>query len=91
MEATRDKSQYGNLKKVSIQHFLIKMLYKILVSVDENSVSKSSAVILEMIDWSQPFDRQSHKIVIQSFIDNGVRPSLIPVLLNFFPKLRDEG
>ena len=84
MEATRDMSQYGNLKKVSIQHYLIKMLHKILVSVDKNSISKSVAVILEMIDWSQAFDRQSHKIGIQSFIDNGVRPSLIPVLLNFF-------
>ena len=39
---------------------------------------------MEMIDWKQAFDRQSHKLGIQSFIDNGVRPSLIPILLNFF-------
>ena len=84
MQYTRDKSQYGNKKKVSIQHYLIKMLHQILTSVDENSVSKSVAVILELIDWSQAFDRQSHIIGIQSFIDNGVRPSLIPILINFF-------
>ena len=84
MQLTRDKSQYGNLKKVSIQHYVIKMINNILTAVDENSISKSVAVILQMIDWKQAFDRQSHKIGIQSFIDNGVRPSLIPILLNFF-------
>ena len=84
MESSRDKSQYGNKKKVSIQHYLIKMLKKILTSVDENSISKSMAVIMGMVDWSQAFDRQSHKLGIQSFIDNGVRGSLIPILLNFF-------
>ena len=84
MSSTRDKAQYGNLKKVSIQHYLIKMVHKILTSVDENTDSKSIAVILEMIDWKQAFDRQSHKLGVQSFIDNGVRPSMIPILLNFF-------
>ena len=84
MQLTRDKSQYGNQKNLSIQHYIIKMLNKILTSVDENSATKSMAVILELIDWSQAFDRQSHIKGIQSFIDNGVRPSLIPVLINFF-------
>ena len=37
-----------------------------------------------MVDWSKTFDRQSHRLGVQSFIDNGVRPSLIPVLLSFF-------
>ena len=41
-------------------------------------------MIMSMIDWSQAFDRQSHKLGIQSFIDNGVRSSLIPILLSFF-------
>ena len=84
MRYTRDSSQYGNQKKVSIQHYLVKMVHQILTSVDQNSNSKSFAVIMEMIDWKQAFDRQSHKLGIQSFIDNGVRPSLIPILLNFF-------
>ena len=84
MKVTRDKAQYGNLKKVSVQHYVIKMVHKILTSVDENTISKSMAVILEMIDWKQAFDRQSHRLGIQSFIDNGVRSSMIPILLNFF-------
>ena len=60
------------------------MLHKILTSLDENSESKSIAVLLQMVDWSQAFDRQSHKLGIKSFIENGVRPSLIPILISFF-------
>ena len=37
-----------------------------------------------MVDWSQAFERQSHVLGIQSFIKNGVRKSLIPLLINFF-------
>ena len=60
------------------------MIDKILSSVDKNSSSNKVAAILSMIDWSQAFERQSHKLGIQSFIKNGVRPSLIPILINFF-------
>ena len=84
MAPTRDKSQYGNEKNLSIQHYLIKMLHKILCAVDLNSKKEAYAVILSMVDWSQAFDRQSHFLGIKSFIKNGVRPSLIPVLINFF-------
>jgi hypothetical protein len=62
----------------------MKMLHKILVSVDSSTVNKSVAVILEMVNWSQAFDRQSHRLGIKSFIDNRVRPSLIPILMSFF-------
>ena len=60
------------------------MLHQILTNLDTNNQSESIAVLMGMIDWSQAFDRQSHKLGVQSFIDNGVRPALIPVLLNFF-------
>ena len=84
MDPTCDKAQYGNVKGLSVQHYLIKMLHQILLKLDTNNQSESFAVIMSMIDWSQAFDRQSHKLGIQSFIDNGVRPSLIPILLSFF-------
>ena len=88
MQYTRDKAQYGNLKKVSLQHYLVKMMNKILKSMDQNSAKQSVAVILQMVDWKQAFDRQSHKLGIQSFIDNGVRASMIPILLSFFQNRR---
>ena len=84
MAASRDLAQYGNEKKLSAQHYLIKMLNRILTAVDSNSQSEAMAVIVSMIDWSQAFDRQSHHLGIQSFIDNGVRGSLIPILISFF-------
>ena len=37
MKPSRDRAQYGNEKNVSIQHYLIKMLHKILTAVDTNS------------------------------------------------------
>ena len=79
-----DKAQYGNEEGLSVQHYLVKMLHQILTNLDNNSQSEAFAVIISMIDWSQAFDRQSHVLGIESFIKNGVRPSLIPVLLNFF-------
>ena len=37
-----------------------------------------------LIDWNSAFPRQCPKLGIESFISNGVRPSLIPVLTNYF-------
>ena len=50
MQYKRDKSQYGNQKKISIQHYLVNMLHKILTSLDENTSNKSIAVLLKMVD-----------------------------------------
>ena len=45
---------------------------------------ETKAVIAQFIDWSQAFDRQCPKLGIESFIDNGVRKSVIPVLISYF-------
>ena len=37
-----------------------------------------------MVDWAQAFDRQCHTLGVESFIKNGVRKSLIPLLVSFF-------
>ena len=80
MKPSRDLSQFGNEKKLSIQHYLIQMLHTILKALDQ----KETAVILQLVDWSQAFDRQDHTLGIESFIKNGVRPNLIPVLVSYF-------
>ena len=79
-----DRHQYGNEKGMSLNHLLINMIHKILTAVDKNSAKEKFAVVLTMVDWSQAFERQNHKLGIQSFIDNGVRSSLIPILISFF-------
>ena len=79
-----DPSQYGNVKGLSIQHYLVKMVHKILTILDTNNSEEKYAVISQLIDWSKAFDRQDPKLGIQSFIKNGVRPTIIPVLISFF-------
>jgi hypothetical protein len=88
MKPTRDPSQYGNCKGVSTQHYLIKMVDRILTALDTNNKDEKYAVILQLVDWAQAFDRQCPQIGIQSFIENGVRKSVIPVLISYFQNRR---
>ena len=81
---SKDSRQYGNERGLSINHYLIKMINKILISVDKNSNKDKFSVIATMLDYSQAFERQSNYLGIQSFIQNNVRLSLIPTLINFF-------
>ena len=84
MTTKRDKCQYGNQKGLAVNHYLINMIHQILLSLDKNTNREKRSDILNMIDWSKTFERQSHILGTRSFIKNGVRPSLIPVLINFF-------
>ena len=84
MKPNIDLQQYGNQKGVSIQHYLIEMIHRILTALDNNSGGETFAVIANLIDWNNAFPRQCPKLGIESFLRNGVRPSLIPVLINYF-------
>ena len=84
MAPSLDPSQFGNQKGLSIQHYLIQMIHRILSAVDSNSNSEKFAVIANLIDWENAFPRQCPKLGIESFIKNGVRSSLIPLLINYF-------
>ena len=79
-----DPAQFANQKGLSIQHYLVKMIDKILQSVDTNSKSESVAVLASLVDWKQAFPRQCPKLGVESFIQNGVRPSLIPLIISYF-------
>ena len=88
MSYTRDPSQYGNQKGVSVNHYLINMIHKILSCLDTNSASEKFAVMFSMIDWKQAFDRQCPTLGLEAFIENGVRKSLIPLLVSYFEDRR---
>ena len=60
------------------------MLHRILSVLDNNSKGDTFAVVANLIDWNNAFPRQCPKLGIESFIHNGVRPALIPVLINYF-------
>ena len=68
MEKQLDPSQYGNRKHVSIQHYLIRLVHRILTSVDKNSKGEVNAVLCMFIDWKQAYVRQCHKLGVESFI-----------------------
>ena len=83
MKSKMDPAQYGNQKNTSTQHYLIIFLHEICKTLEAGKNEKI-AVIASFIDWKDAFPRLSHKIGIESFIKMGVRPSLIPMLVNFF-------
>ena len=60
------------------------MSKEILLNVNRNSANEKFAVFLTMVDWKQAFDRQCPVLGVKSFIKNGVRKSLIPLLVNYF-------
>ena len=43
-----------------------------------------TAILATLVDWSSAFDRQDLTLAIKSFQENGVRDSLIPILMSFF-------
>ena len=84
MKEKIDISQYGYQKETSIQHYLIKLIHKILTAVDNNAKRDIFAVVASMIDWNSAFVRQCPKLGIMSFQKNNVRNSLIPILVSYF-------
>ena len=72
MKQKMDQSQYGNNKGISVQHYLVKMLHKILTQLDNNSGGDTFAVIVALIDWKQAFPRQCPKLGVQAFIAVGI-------------------
>ena len=81
-----DPSQYANQKGLSLQHYLINMINKILTDTDNNSKGEVNAIIATLVDWKEAFPRQCPKLGIEAFIKCGVRPSLIPLIIKSFKK-----
>ena len=55
MKGSMDPSQFANQKGLSIQHYLIKFIDRILQALDKNSKSESCAVLATLVDWKQAF------------------------------------
>ena len=84
MKGKPDPTQYANKPGLSIQYYLIKFIDRILEAVDNISKSESCAVLATLVDWKQAFPHQCQKLGAEFFIKNGVRPALIPILINYF-------
>ena len=86
MKDKMDASQFANQKGVSVDHYLIKMIDKVLNDLDKKG--ESTAVIATLVDWSKAFPRLDSTLGINSFLKNGVRASLIPIISSFFENRR---
>ena len=76
---TIDNHQFGSLKGSSTTHCLVRLLDDIHTVLDK---PQNSAVVIAT-DFSKAFDRVDHNIVINKFIQLGVRTSLIPWIASF--------
>ena len=79
-----DPSQYDNQKGLSTAHYLVEMVNRILTILESNNSVEKYVVVAQLIDWRKAFDRVDAKIAVEAIIANGVRPSLVPILMNFF-------
>ena len=71
-------------KNTSIQHYLKSLLHRITSTLDNNSKGNIVGNCVTLHDYQKTFSRQCHTLGVRSFITNRVRPSLIPLLINYF-------
>ena len=84
MKSSLDKTQFANQAGLSTQHYLIKIIDRILSVTDKSAKGECVAVLATLLDWSKAFPMQDHTLGVKSFIRNGVRPALIPLVASFF-------
>ena len=76
-----DIGQFGGLAGIGTEHMIVCFIDRILKLLDSHS--NKLAVIATYLDWSAAFDRQDPTLAILKFIQLGVRPSLIPLLISY--------
>ena len=76
-----DIGQFGGQSGTGTEHMLVCLVNRVLWLLDR--YPDKSAVIAASIDWAAAFDRQDPTLAIKKFIELGVRPSLIPLLISY--------
>ena len=76
-----DIGQFGGQAGIGTEHMIVCYVDRILKLLDQ--FSDKSAVISTAADWASAFDRQDPTKGIQKFIQLGIRPSLIPLLVSY--------
>ena len=77
-----DLSQYGGKKGVGTEHMMVALVDRILKLLDSHP--DRSAVILAGVDWANAFARGEPTTTLRKFISMGLRPSLVPLLADYF-------
>ena len=76
-----DIGQFGGQRGTGTDHMIVCLVNRVLQLLDTHR--DQSAVIAATIDWAAAFDRQDPTLAIKSFIEIGVRPALIPILISY--------
>ena len=76
-----DIAQYGGHQGIAAEHMIVNKLERILKLLDRHPYK--SALLAVRLDWAAIFDRQDPTTAIKKFIDLGVRPSIIPLLVSY--------
>ena len=74
-----DKSQYGNVKKCSTTHLLIKLLHEINTALDTGNQSVRAV----FIDFSKAFDRVNHGTLLEKLKSLGLSQTLLDWTYSF--------
>ena len=77
-----DLSQYGGKKGVGTKHMVVALVDRVLKLLDCHP--NKSAVIMAGVDWATAFVRGEPTTTIRKFISMGLRPSLVPLLADYF-------
>ena len=73
-----DIGQFGGQPGLGTEHMIVDRPFHLLDTYPDRSV-----VIATSLDWSEAFDRQDPTLAIKKFIQLGVRPSLIPLIISY--------
>ena len=62
MKTNLDLSQYANQPGVSIDHYLVKLVHKVLATLDSNFRGETLAVLATLFDWKQAFPSNAQRL-----------------------------
>ena len=60
MKDKLNKSEFGNQKHISVQHYLLRMLHRIIEATDKNNKGEVNEVLFLFVDMKQAYLRQDH-------------------------------
>ena len=75
-----DPNQFGGLKGISVNHYLIKFLEFVHKSLD---VREPSAVLATMVDLSKAFNRVDHNLVIEDLYNMNCPSWLLNIVFSY--------
>ena len=62
MKEKMDLKQFGNQPHLGIQHYLIRLINRIVTNLDRSSRGEARAVLALFVDYKQAFSRQCHTL-----------------------------